>query len=41
MISGEHVRKAVDEKMYRLNLMEEKLRRLMAGGTLIVYTSGQ
>ena len=41
VISGEHVRKALDEKMYRLNLMEEKLRRLMAEGTLMVDISGQ
>ena len=40
LISGEHVRKALDEKLYRLNLMEEKLRQLMAEGTLMVDISG-
>ena len=36
LITGDHVRKALDEKIYRLNLVEEKLRRMMADGTLMV-----
>ena len=41
LITGKHVRKALDEKLYRLNLMEEKLRQLMAEGTLMVDITGE
>jgi predicted ATP-dependent protease len=41
LISGEHIRKALDEKLYRLNLVEEKLRQLMAEGTLMVDITGE
>ena len=36
-----HVEKALSEKFYRHNMMEEKLREMMAEGTLIVETSGE
>ena len=41
LIGGEHVRKALDEKVYRLNMVEEKLRRLIAEGTLMVDVDGE
>ncbi len=39
-VAGRHVEKALDEKIYRHNRIEERLRELMAEGTLIVETSG-
>ena len=41
LITGEHVRKALDEKIHRLNLVEEKLRSFMAEGTLMVDMTGE
>lgn len=41
VVSLEHVNKALDEKIYRNNRIEERLRELMADGTLIVDTSGE
>jgi lon-related putative ATP-dependent protease len=41
VVSGKHVKKAIDEKIYRHNRIEEKLQELMAEGTLIVETSGE
>ena len=41
VITGEHVKKALDEKTYRLNLVEEKIRRLICEGTLMVDLSGE
>ena len=41
LITGDHVRKTLDEKIYRLNLVEEKLRRMMADGTLMVDLDGE
>ncbi len=40
-ISAEHVKKALDEKVHRLNLVEEKIRRLIAEGTLMVDVAGE
>jgi len=39
-VKVEHVERALDEKTYRSNRIEERLRELMAEGTLIVETSG-
>jgi lon-related putative ATP-dependent protease len=41
VVSVEHVDKALDEKIYRSNRIEERLRELMADGTLIVDTEGE
>lgn len=40
VVSGPHVAKALAEKVYRHNLVEERMRELMEEGTLIVETSG-
>jgi len=40
-VSDIHVRKAVDEKVFRTNRIEERLREMILEGTLIVDTSGQ
>jgi lon-related putative ATP-dependent protease len=39
-VSGQHVRKAVEEKVYRSNLLEERIRELIAEGTLMVDVAG-
>ena len=41
LITSEHVKNALDEKIHRLNLMEEKLRQLIAEGTLMVDVTGE
>lgn len=41
LVSVEHVNKALDEKVYRNNRIEERLRELMADRTLIVDTEGE
>ncbi len=41
VVSVEHVNKALEEKIYRNNRIEERLRELMADGTLIVDTEGE
>jgi len=41
VVSAEHVKKAIRERIYRHNRVEEKLQELMAEGTLIVETSGE
>jgi lon-related putative ATP-dependent protease len=40
LVSGEHVERAISERIYRLNLVEERLRELIARGTLMVDTDG-
>jgi lon-related putative ATP-dependent protease len=40
-VSDMHVRNAVDEKVFRTNRIEERLREMILEGTLIVDTSGQ
>ena len=40
-VKGEHVRKAVEEKVYRLNLVEERIRQLIAEGTIMVDVEGE
>ena len=41
LISDAHVKRALDERIYRLNLVEEKIRRLISEGTLMVDLSGE
>lgn len=41
LITREHVRKAVDAKVYRSNLVEEKIREMIARGTILVETQGE
>ncbi len=40
LVNGEHVQKAIAEKLYRLNLVEERLRDLIAQGTIMVDVTG-
>ncbi|MEK6582447.1 MAG: ATP-binding protein, partial [Nitrospirota bacterium] len=40
VVMSEHVEKAIDERVYRNNRIEERLREMIAEGTLIVETSG-
>ena len=41
LISGQNVKQVLDETMYRLNLVEEKLRNLIAEGTIMVDLEGE
>lgn len=41
IVKAKHVEKALNEKIYRSNRIEERLQELMAEGTLIVDTSGE
>ncbi len=41
LVSAEHVRRAVDEKCYRSSLIEERMRELIAEGTILVDVSGE
>ncbi|MBM3926304.1 MAG: hypothetical protein FJ320_10050 [SAR202 cluster bacterium] len=41
MVSGVHVKKALDERFYRHNLIEERLRNLLAQGVIMVDTEGE
>jgi lon-related putative ATP-dependent protease len=40
VVKAEHIEKAINEKIYRSNRIEERLREMMNEGTLIVDTSG-
>ena len=40
MINGEHVEKAVREKIYRLDLVAERIRQLISEGTIMVDVDG-
>ena len=40
-ITGDHVKRALDERVNRMNLVEERLRRLTAEGTLMVDVDGE
>jgi predicted ATP-dependent protease len=40
-VEGEHVDKALAERILRLNYIEEEIRRLIARGTLIVHLTGK
>ena len=41
MVGERHVKKALEEKIYRLNLVEQRLRRLIDEGTLMVNLEGE
>ena len=40
-ITGDHMRRAIGERIHRLNLVEERLRRLISEGTLMVDLQGE
>ncbi|MFQ5471808.1 MAG: Lon protease family protein [Dehalococcoidia bacterium] len=40
LVTGEHVDRAIDERIYRLNLIEERMREMIANGTIIIDTEG-
>jgi lon-related putative ATP-dependent protease len=40
VVAGEHVDKALDEKVYRANLMDERIQELFTEGTIMVDTAG-
>lgn len=40
LVTGEHVEKAMEEKIFRLNLIEERIRQMIAEGTLLVDVTG-
>jgi len=39
-VRGEHVQRAIEERIYRVNLVEERLREMIARGTLMIDTAG-
>jgi len=39
-IEEEHIAKAIEEKYYRSNLIQEKIREMMKDGTMLIDTSG-
>ena len=41
VVTNEYVEKAINEKVYRNNRIEERMREMIAEGTLIVDTSGE
>jgi len=40
-IRARHVQKALDEKVYRANLIQERIQEMIARGTLLIDTEGQ
>ena len=40
VVKGKHVRKAIEEKVFRVNRVEERMREMMLEDTIIVDTSG-
>ena len=40
MVTGDHVEKALQEKIFRLNLIEERIQEMIAEGTLLVDVEG-
>ena len=40
LVQGKHVRQAVDHKVRRLNLIEERMREMIAEGTVLLETTG-
>ncbi len=40
-IGARHVQKALDEKVYRSNLIQERIQEMIARGTLLIDTEGQ
>jgi lon-related putative ATP-dependent protease len=41
VVKGEHVEKALEEKIFRSNRIEERIQEMMVEGTIIVDTSGE
>ncbi len=41
IVSGVHVQRAIDEKVFRTNRIEERLREMILEGTIIVDTAGE
>jgi lon-related putative ATP-dependent protease len=41
LVGAQHVERAINERVYRLNLVEDRLREMIARGTLIVDTEGE
>ncbi len=41
LVQGKHVEKAIDEKIRRVNLVEEKLREMMENGTILIDLKGE
>ena len=41
IVSEEHVQKAIDERIFRTNRIEERLREMIIEGTIIVNTAGE
>ncbi|MEE8159297.1 MAG: ATP-binding protein, partial [Dehalococcoidia bacterium] len=41
VVAGKHVRQAVDQKIYRLNLVEERISEMIADGTLLIDVTGE
>ncbi|MFC1500553.1 Lon protease family protein [Candidatus Zixiibacteriota bacterium] len=41
IVTGDHVVKAIDEKVYRSNRVEERLQEMIAEGTVLVDTEGE
>ena len=40
VIRGDHVRKAVEQRVYRANLIQERIQEMIARGTLLIDTTG-
>jgi len=40
-ITGDHVRKVIDEKVYRSNLIQEKIREMVERGVILIDTEGE
>jgi lon-related putative ATP-dependent protease len=41
LVTGEHVDRAIDEKVYRLNMVEERIRELIERGTIMIDIEGE
>ena len=41
IVTSEHVKKAIDEKIFRSNLIEDKLQEMIDKGTIIIDTEGR
>jgi ATP-dependent Lon protease len=39
-VSGEHVRKAIDERIERVRMVEEKMQEMIANGSILIDTGG-
>ena len=40
LVTGEHVQKAIDERVFRLNLVEKRIQEFIANGTLLIDVEG-